>query len=1601
MMGPFRKMFIAGNGPSLKELDFSWLQGTDWLGMNAAYRHWDRIGIYPTLYCCLDKVVVKSHAEQILRLHSEGKVERFFLVKDILEALPNFPQDERVFFLEDLVASDATGTEIFKTAFSDKKTTGSWAVRFAIYLGYRDITLGGIDCSYVEVISQAERTGVGLELKIGSEVDANPNYFFDDYQKQGDTYQIPNPERHFGNLHLQSFEALCVDVARLGLDVRIRNTARHSRLHRFGVFEYVPLQEALAVPALQAVAIPLTVGELPLLLDSLALWDTPAFRPLRPDSVLCGKIDLRLFFDVGPSEEIVEKVQATWARLRDLRRCFRRIEITFLGIPADLNQYVRDPKRRDVPRKMGPNLQFLATMRECRSYRYTQLMETDCVPAKADWLTDIEAICRTEPFWIAGAFLGELGAVNGTYAFHINGNAIYATGDRDFQEFLETTFIPALRHLIVERGDNDLAYDCLVSKLWIESTRPSGVADEVLKQHAETIQRNLDKFRPISAFRNISHDEAARDDDELLDLLEEDSILVHSKRLAAILGAACSKNHGDPDIQRNGVLSRRFLDTFLKIPADSIHAFHCYSNLDGCVIERFDRARGLVTLSLGEGAALSANQERGAFMVFAVHQHVAGRQLACHVTLLSSTSQRIAVKFARQGEGAFVEENAEIELQADTPTSLRLSLDCLDDYGQVRLFVAPMRSTPAVLQVSGKVMDAAIDEVACRVQASRGDADLEALFSSFRKQAPAGEIVPLRESRDQGLPRLLMVDSTPLGHVSATGQLKKTFLEGWPDKSFLQVWLDGKSLRLLHARQGIAKSRGISYEVEEIVQRCVDFQPDVVYFRPIDSRVLFSVVERLLEQVQRPLVIHMMDDWPARLEESNPEHFEEMDHALRNLVRRSQRLLSISGAMSAAYHERYGGDWTPLANGSDPSRFPPKKTSARAPEDPFVIRYMGALADDMTYASVRDVAYAVAGLAGRYSVCLEIHTMDWCRDKAVRDLGALRGVRVQGLVAEDEYERTLAESDALLVAYNFDPVSIGYIGYSLANKMPECLASGTPLLAYGPRGVATIDYLDAAGVAEVVTERDGTRLAGAIERLMDDPAHGSRLARAARTHVETHLSRSRVQSRFREAIFEAWVQGPFARTDGAHYDETDCVSRLFDNELHGSIMIDVGAHHGHALFPFLEKGWRVFAFEPDDRNRAILEKRLERNGDARSLVKLDSRAVSDQVRSGLAFYRSDQSTGISGLSAFHPSHVSKQIVDTTTLSEVLADEDIHDVDFLKVDTEGHDLFVLKGFPWQRFKPAVIECEFENAKTIPLGYTFHDMAEFLLLKGYRVYVSEWHPIVRYGVRHDWHRLAAYPCKLSNENAWGNILAFREPIDESALATAVGNLIKIRKESGQTAERNSLVVAADRRYRLVFDPAFKRLSSKLWRYRHDPDEPRQLWMSVVDCPGETADRTFAAGIRLRASASMEVMVSLGRLGGGVYEGSNMRVRLAAGQFQHVRFTTTFHAAHPALKLQVYVLDMAMARETDLFVDSLCVGPVPAEFAADFTAGKLDFRAANQLLRSGRNAEAAAVYELLFDQNPLRIYRDNARMAGEQGSLGPLKRDRVFAAYDTGKS
>jgi len=230
----------------------------------------------------------------------------------------------------------------------------------------------------------------------------------------------------------------------------------------------------------------------------------------------------------------------------------------------------------------------------------------------------------------------------------------------------------------------------------------------------------------------------------------------------------------------------------------------------------------------------------------------------------------------------------------------------------------------------------------------------------------------------------------------------------------------------------------------------------------------------------------------------------------------------------------------------------------------------------------------------------------------------------------------------------------------------------------------------------------------------------------------------------------------------SRFDEVELLYRLLREQPLPRVMVDVGAHHGAALEAFALEGWSVLAFEPDPKNRAELERLWGRFPGLR----IDPRALSDEEAQGVPWYTSELSTGISSLAAFHESHAQSHRVEVTTLARALEDHGVERIDFLKIDAEGNDLFVLRGLPWKRIEPAVVVCEFEDTKTEALGHSHGDLAELLVEQGYRVLVSEWHPITAYGARHSWRRLVPWPCELADAGAWGNLVAVRsqEHVDQ---------------------------------------------------------------------------------------------------------------------------------------------------------------------------------------------------------------------------------------------
>lgn len=651
------------------------------------------------------------------------------------------------------------------------------------------------------------------------------------------------------------------------------------------------------------------------------------------------------------------------------------------------------------------------------------------------------------------------------------------------------------------------------------------------------------------------------------------------------------------------------------------------------------------------------------------------------------------------------------------------------------------------------------------------------------------------ENRSSTPIRLLIIDATLIGNGTATGELKATLLRDLNSIEVAQVFSSG------HESTGFAgpvrgRMENFSKRTPKQIDALVDdFKPDCILYRPVpDNKTLHELAMQTIQTRPLPLLTWIMDDWPARLQEVNAEAYSTMSEDLHWLLRRSSKRLCISEAMRIAFQERYGLDFLPVANGIDPSHWPPPATRST---DRVIVRYAGSLAADMTLGSVVDVAQAVQKLADAgLPVRFEINTRkNWAQlyGHYFRNFASCRVSLDQ--LDNDEYKAFLSGADVLLIAYNFDEDSTRYVRYSLANKLPECLASGSALLVYGPAEVATVAYMQTHLPEAVVSISEPAMLEQHLRELVSSTAVRQDLSKKCRKLAAEFFLLSDQQAKLRNAVLEA-CREPFtyeirraARSEHLQIDESLIAAALLPHEpAPDKVMIDVGAHYGSSLRAFADRSWQIFAFEPDSDNRAVLERRFGNH----SNVHIDPRAVSDRAESSVTFYTSNESTGIRGLLPFHESHTQAADVEVTTLTDMMHDKALEHIDFLKIDVEGYDLAVLRGFPWQLTRPAVVLCEFEDAKTLQLGHRWDDIADFLVSQRYTVYVSEWYPIVRYGTRHDWRSIRQYPCSLSDPDGWGNLIAFADPPALSDLMSATKAAIAQKAGSGMALQLKRIVL-----------------------------------------------------------------------------------------------------------------------------------------------------------------------------------------------------------------
>jgi hypothetical protein len=355
-----------------------------------------------------------------------------------------------------------------------------------------------------------------------------------------------------------------------------------------------------------------------------------------------------------------------------------------------------------------------------------------------------------------------------------------------------------------------------------------------------------------------------------------------------------------------------------------------------------------------------------------------------------------------------------------------------------------------------------------------------------------------QDLQDSKYPRLLVIDMTSIGNGTATGEVKAALLADWPKERLLQVSRNGRDGLALTSLKDAGVYESVPAQADAAREAVEDFCPDVILYRMVPNVPwLHDFAMQIIQRLNRPLVTWLMDDWPADLAHTDAEQWRLLAPDLFSLLESSALHLSICDSMSIALQARYGKIFMAFANGVNPVEWPALRHHKPGR---LLLRYSGGLAKNMSLDSVVRIARVVEMLAEQdYNILFEINTQAWWGKAHQDTFKNFKHTSIESVHRSPaDYRAWLSCADVAVIAYNHDEDTLRYLQYSMANKLPECLASGAVVFAHGPRSIATIDYLASTGVAVVVEEPAEGALALELLALFKDPARRNALARQGR-----------------------------------------------------------------------------------------------------------------------------------------------------------------------------------------------------------------------------------------------------------------------------------------------------------------------------------------------------------------------------------------------------------------------------------------------------------------------------------------------------------------------
>jgi glycosyltransferase involved in cell wall biosynthesis len=295
-----------------------------------------------------------------------------------------------------------------------------------------------------------------------------------------------------------------------------------------------------------------------------------------------------------------------------------------------------------------------------------------------------------------------------------------------------------------------------------------------------------------------------------------------------------------------------------------------------------------------------------------------------------------------------------------------------------------------------------------------------------------------------------------------------------------------------------------------------EYNPDIIYTQ-LATLELIRFTSETHDLIKKPVVIHMMDDWPSTISETGlfkKFWHKKIDREFRLLLDKTTLLLSISDAMAQEYKARYGKSLITFHNPIEIEFWKSHQRKSYELSAMPIILYAGRIGTGIQTA-LETMANAIDRVNKDHNKQVQFILQTKDKPSWINNYKCLK---YKNPVAYKELPKIFAESDFLYLPYDFSKESIKFIKYSMPTKAPEYMVSGTPIIMFAPEETALVQAAKSGNWAKVITENDIDKLSKAIIQLLTNDGERKQIAHNAVTIAETKFNSKIVRNNFRETI---------------------------------------------------------------------------------------------------------------------------------------------------------------------------------------------------------------------------------------------------------------------------------------------------------------------------------------------------------------------------------------------------------------------------------------------------------------------------------------------------